>query len=113
MIHTVIRNLVNNALKFTMEQGEVRIGVFDYDPEKVSVTVTDTGIGIDPKKSKDIFRIDSSSSTRGTHYEKGTGLGLGICKEFVLKNNGTIWVDSVPGQGSRFSFTLYKENPEE
>jgi PAS domain S-box-containing protein len=113
MIHTVIRNLVNNALKFTNEQGEVRIGVFDYDPEKVSVTVTDTGIGIDPKKSKDIFRIDSSSSTRGTHYEKGTGLGLGICKEFVVKNKGTIWVDSVPGQGSRFSFTLYKENPEE
>lgn len=113
MIHTVIRNLVNNALKFTMEQGEVRIGVYDYDPEKVSVTVTDTGVGIDPKKSRDIFRIDSSSSTRGTHYEKGTGLGLGICKEFVVKNKGTIWVDSVPGQGSRFSFTVYKDNPEE
>lgn len=108
MLQTVIRNLINNAIKFTPDKGKVIISVKDEDQEKVTISVQDNGVGIDPAIKDDLFRIDGNHSTLGTHDEKGTGLGLVICKEFITKNGGEIWIESTPGKGSRFSFTLYK-----
>lgn len=109
MIQTVIRNLVTNAIKFTPEKGKISISIDDRDEEQIIVSITDTGVGIKEDKKDQLFRIDNSYSTRGTNDEKGTGLGLVLCKEFVEKNGGRIWIESTPGKGSRFSFTLYKK----
>jgi len=77
-----------------------------YDGNTVKVTVSDTGIGIPEEKLPNLFRINVKTQRAGTAGEKGTGLGLILCKEFVEKNGGTIWVESKVGQGSRFMFTL-------
>jgi signal transduction histidine kinase len=107
MIRAVIRNLLSNALKFTEPGGEVRISASKPDGnDKVEITVSDNGIGINEEEIQDFFRIDVRHNSRGTANEKGTGLGLILCKEFVEKNNGTIKVTSVPGSGSSFTFTL-------
>jgi two-component system sensor histidine kinase/response regulator len=74
----------------------------------LEISVADTGVGIDPKHIHKIFRIDSKFSLLGTNKEKGTGLGLILCKEFVEKQGGTIWVESELGKGSKFTFTLPK-----
>ncbi len=109
MVQTVIRNLVTNAIKFTPEKGKVTIGTIDDEEEKVTVFVRDNGVGIDPDKTSNLFHIDNSFTTRGTNDEKGTGLGLTVCREFIEKNGGEIWADSTPGKGSTFYFTLYKK----
>ena len=105
MISTVIRNLVNNAIKFTQQGGRVKIGAHRKNQETI-IQVADNGIGIPPRKRENLFRIDSARSTDGTNKEKGTGLGLLLCKDFVEKNGGTIWADSTPGKGSTFYFTV-------
>jgi len=109
MIQTVIRNLVANAIKFTPEKGNITLDITDNGDEKITVSITDTGVGINRDKKGLLFRIDNNNSTLGTHDEKGTGLGLVICKEFVEKNGGELKVDSTPGKGSKFSFTLFKK----
>jgi signal transduction histidine kinase len=109
MIQTVIRNLVTNAIKFTPEKGRVSLGLVDDDEEKITVYVKDDGVGIEPDKIDHLFHIDNNYSTRGTNDEKGTGLGLTVCREFVEKNGGEIWIDSTPGKGSCFYFSLYKK----
>ncbi len=108
MIQTVIRNLISNALKFTHSGGKINIKVSDFD-DKVEISVSDTGIGIEEDDLINIFRIDYHHTTLGTEDEKGTGLGLILCKEFVEKNNGTISVESQIGKGSTFVFTLPKK----
>lgn len=105
MIATVIRNLVSNAIKFTHDGGEITISA-EEKANEVIVAVKDTGLGISPERIKKLFRIDSNSSTSGTKDEKGTGLGLVLCKEFIDKHNGRIWVDSEPGKGSTFYFSI-------
>jgi len=105
MIRTVIRNLISNALKFTPSQGKIKVAVFEL-VDKVSISVSDNGIGIEEEDLLKIFRIDFHHTTLGTNDEKGTGLGLILCKEFVEKNNGTISVESEIGKGSTFTFTL-------
>ncbi|MEN8121213.1 MAG: PAS domain-containing sensor histidine kinase [Bacteroidota bacterium] len=110
MVNTVLRNLVTNALKFTKE-GTVKILVEkNKEPglEKsfAKITVKDTGIGIQKAVLDKLFRIYESHSTAGTDFEQGTGLGLILCKDFVEKNGGKIWVDSEPEKGSSFYFTL-------
>jgi PAS domain S-box-containing protein len=105
MIKTVILNLINNAIKFTGKGGSIIISSAESDSETM-VSVSDTGIGIPEERLKGMFSLDKSVSTLGTSNEKGTGLGLIICREFVEKNGGRIWVDSHPGQGSTFSFTI-------
>jgi PAS domain S-box-containing protein len=110
MVQTVIRNLVTNAIKFTPEKGRITLGLIDdEEDEKISVAVKDNGVGIDPGKIGSLFQIESNYSTRGTNDEKGTGLGLTVCKEFIEKNGGKIWVESKPGKGSCFYFSLYKK----
>lgn len=107
MIGTVIRNLVSNAVKFTYPGGEVKITAKTSSKDNfIEITVSDNGVGIKPGDIPGLFRIDVHKKTRGTANEKGTGLGLILCKEFVEKNNGTIKVVSTPGQGSDFTFTL-------
>jgi len=105
MLHTVLRNLVTNALKFTHSGGTVKITSKNGE-NKVLFIVSDTGIGIEPEYLDKLFSIDCDLSNNGTANEKGTGLGLILCKEFVEKQNGKIWVESILGKGSSFKFSL-------
>jgi PAS domain S-box-containing protein len=105
MTGTVIRNLVTNAIKFTREGGAVHISA-QNTPKEIIVSVKDNGVGIDSTKIEGLFRLDANVSTPGTNKEKGTGLGLILCKEFVKKHGGRIWVESEAGKGSEFSFSL-------
>jgi len=107
MVKAILRNLLSNAIKFTPVNGEVKITSFD-DDHIVSVSVTDNGVGISEKIQEKLFRIDVSYSSEGTEREKGTGLGLILCKEFAEKNNGTISLHSEFGKGSTFTFCLPK-----
>jgi len=105
MINSVIRNLVTNALKFTDKDKKVEIRV-QYLEKQIAVSIVDEGVGIHPENMEKLFRIDEKFKSTGTAGEKGTGLGLIICREFVEKNGGEIKVESQPGQGTTFSFTV-------
>jgi PAS domain S-box-containing protein len=108
MISTIMRNLLSNAIKFTKPGGEVTISVH-MKPEELIVAVCDNGIGMDKDRLDKLFRIDESISTRGTQSEEGTGLGLILCREFVLRHCGNIWVESTLGVGSKFLFSIPNE----
>lgn len=105
MFSTVFRNLLANAIKFTPEKGNISIRLSKTDGF-CEITVKDNGVGISPENLEKLFRLDSNHSTLGTNGEKGTGLGLILCKEFVEKHQGKIWVESEVGKGSAFIFTL-------
>ncbi len=105
MSSTVFRNLISNAIKFTNPNGEIIISVEKKQNEFI-FSVADTGIGIPQNSIERLFRIDQSFSTNGTNNEKGTGLGLILCKEFIEKHGGKIWVESKEGKGSCFYFTF-------
>lgn len=104
-VSTVIRNLISNAIKFTPQGGVIKLNIQIESGEAI-VSVADTGVGMDQDAIEKIFRIDAKHTTMGTANEKGTGLGLILCKEFVEKNHGKIWVTSEPGKGSIFYFSL-------
>lgn len=106
-VNLVLRNLVTNAIKFTNDGGKVVIGAKDRGNEWL-VTVTDNGVGMNDDVIKILFDKTAPYTTRGTANEKGTGLGLILCKEFVEKNGGRIFVESEVGKGSTFSFTVPK-----
>ncbi len=106
MLSTVLRNLIFNAIKFTNRGGKIEISCSLYDDKKAKVSIIDNGIGMPEGKLSKLFRIDESISTKGTENEKGTGLGLVLCKEFVERNGGKIWVESEVGKGSSFHFTI-------
>jgi signal transduction histidine kinase len=106
-INLVIRNLITNAIKFTNDRGEVRINAVPQGNEWV-VSVKDNGVGMATEILRILFDKTSPYTTRGTANEKGTGLGLILCKEFVEKNGGRIWVESAEDYGSTFYFTLPK-----
>jgi PAS domain S-box-containing protein len=106
MLHSIVQNLLSNAIKFTRPGGCINISSLDAG-DFVEVTIEDNGIGIREEDIKNIFGINCFT-TYGTNKEKGTGLGLLICKEMVEKNGGTIRVESVYGKGSKFIFTLPK-----
>jgi len=105
MFSAVFRNLVSNAIKFTHGNGNISIYI-QRKEDFCEIKVKDSGVGISAENIQKIFRIDSSHSTLGTNGEKGTGLGLILCKEFVEKHGGKIRVESVVGKGSQFVFTL-------
>ena len=105
MITTVMRNLVVNGIKFTHSGGQVTIQTEKKD-DKVIISVTDTGVGIPDAKKDCIFGMDSSKSTVGTANETGTGLGLLLCKEYVERHGGNIWLTSELEKGTTFYFTL-------
>lgn len=108
-VNLVIRNLMTNAMKFTNEGGSVIIGAKEAGVEW-HIHVTDTGIGMAEDVLQILFDKTAPYTTRGTANEKGTGLGLILCKEFVEKNGGSIWVESKPGRGSKFTFSLPRGN---
>ncbi|MCP4158354.1 MAG: hybrid sensor histidine kinase/response regulator [bacterium] len=105
MINTVIRNLLSNAIKFTPSGGTVNVTCVEKE-DLLEVTVSDSGVGIPEETLNSLFKIDSHITSKGTDGEKGTGLGLILCKEFVQQNKGSIRVESTPGKGSRFTFSL-------
>lgn len=105
MISTVLRNLISNAIKFTHPGGHVTISV-EQNQMEVVVSVADNGVGIKKSMIEKLFKIEDSYSTTGTQNEKGTGLGLILCHEFVGKHGGHIWVNSEVGKGSTFHFSI-------
>ena len=107
MIDTVLRNLLTNAIKFTQQHGKVTIIANEIDGH-FEVMVQDTGIGIEEANIKKIFLLENKYTRKGTEMERGSGLGLVLCREFIEKNKGTIRVVSEPGKGSTFIFTIPK-----
>jgi len=109
-LRTVLRNLLSNAIKYTASKGKVTVSDTTTEGKngesRVTLSVTDTGIGIPEKKINTLFRIDESYSTPGTADEQGTGLGLIVCKEFVEKNRGILSAESREGEGTTFRVTL-------
>ena len=106
MLKTILRNLISNAIKFTNDGGVIEIKA-DENLENITISVSDNGIGMSPEKIKKLFYISQrQTSSPGTANETGTGLGLLLCKEFVQKHGGNIWVESKCGKGSDFNFTL-------
>lgn len=107
MIDFVVRNLISNALKFTEKGGTVKVSTnVAEDESEVLISIEDTGIGISKEKISNLFFIEDHSTTFGTANEKGNGLGLGLSKDFIERNGGSITVESTPGKGSKFTFTL-------
>lgn len=107
MISTVLRNLVSNAIKFTLPAGEVGVKMVHHETF-AEFSVNDSGIGISTENMDKLFKLDTHLTTLGTSQEKGTGLGLILCKEFIEANDGKIMVESHQGKGSSFKFTLPK-----
>jgi signal transduction histidine kinase len=105
IVVTVLRNLISNGIKFSSDDTAVTVEAA-LTPPYYTVSVIDNGIGIDEQDLLKLFRLDSDARSIGSNSNKGTGLGLLICKEFVELNGGEIFVESAPGNGSRFSFTL-------
>ncbi|RKD87755.1 ATP-binding protein [Mangrovibacterium diazotrophicum] len=107
MVNLIFRNLISNAIKFTENGGLVQI-IGKEQGDKILISIKDTGVGIEEADVPKIFNPNAHVSTYGTNHEKGSGLGLLLCKEFVETNGGTIRVESKKGQGTTFSFTLKK-----
>lgn len=105
MLQTVVRNLVSNAIKFTPHGGEININSH-INHNEVTVSINDNGIGMAPDIVNNLFVNDSRTRRPGTEGEPSSGLGLMLCKEFIEKHNGKIWVESIEGKGSSFSFSL-------
>lgn len=105
MFKSILRNLISNAIKFSYKNGEVKIYIESDDTEAV-IVVSDKGVGISKEKQEKLFTLTHPERTTGTANEKGTGFGLLLCSEFVKKHGGRIWVESAPGQGSKFKFSL-------
>ncbi|MCW3805434.1 sensor histidine kinase [Plebeiibacterium marinum] len=109
MLHTILRNLLSNAIKFTHKGGSVLAGILDdphTPPGYITVQIKDDGVGMSAQQQEKLFDFSQSVSANGTENESGTGLGLIICKEFVEKHNGKLWVESNINQGSVFYFTM-------
>lgn len=109
MISTILRNLLSNAVKFTRKGGKVTVSSKVISNDRIEISVNDTGIGISDTNIDKLFKIDEKVSSIGTEGEASSGLGLLLCKEFVEKHGGRIWVESELGKGSTFSFTLPAE----
>ena len=105
MLKTILRNLISNAIKFTHKNGKVEVNAI-IENQYLKISIIDNGIGMTKEIIEKLFKIDANLSTRGTENEKGTGLGLILCKEFVEKHGGKIWVESEDGKGSIFRFIL-------
>ncbi len=109
MITTVLRNLLSNAIKFTQENGLIKVSSRETGGQ-VEVSVSDSGIGISEEDMGKLFQLNVNEKNKivDTASEKGTGLGLVLCKEFIEKNGGSIWAESELNKGSHFIFTLPK-----
>ncbi len=106
MLESILRNLVTNAVKFTRKGGEVTIAATQSGEDSVRLSISDTGIGMDSAMLAGLFRIDAHNNRKGTEGEPSSGLGLIICKDFVERHGGRLWVESEEGRGSSFHFAL-------
>ncbi|PLX02747.1 MAG: hypothetical protein C0595_09485 [Marinilabiliales bacterium] len=111
MLKAVLRNLISNAIKFTNPGGKISV-IAIKGQNQIEITVSDNGVGMNENTKNKLFRIETNESTNGTANEKGSGLGLILCKEFVEKQGGKIWVESEEGKRSDFKFTLPLIKPE-
>lgn len=109
MITTVIRNLISNAIKFSNSDSSINLRCVNND-QYIEFSVIDQGVGIPKNVQEKLFKIDQHVTTEGTSEEKGSGLGLILCKEFVEKNGGKIWIESEINKGSSFIFTIPKKS---
>jgi signal transduction histidine kinase len=105
MLETVMRNLISNAIKYTPKGGKIHLTA-KRKKDKTLLSVKDNGLGIKQENLEKLFRIEDSFSTKGTEKEQGTGLGLILCKEFVEKHGGEIWVDSEVNKGTTFYVSI-------
>jgi signal transduction histidine kinase len=110
ILHAVIRNFLSNAVKFTPKGGTIRIQGKEND-QNTTISIKDSGIGMNSKILDNLFRLDVQTNRKGTEDEPSTGLGLILCKEFVEKHGGKIWVESEEGKGSTFYFSFPKNTP--
>ena len=106
MLASTIRNLASNAVKFTLKGGKVTIAAKSVPGHSVEISIRDTGIGMNHEMVHDLFRLDVQTNRRGTENEPSSGLGLLLCKDFVEKHGGKLWVESEEGKGSVFYFTI-------
>ena len=106
MFESVIRNLISNAIKFTTQGGKVKVTAHSKEDHSTEIKISDSGIGISPGLISRLFQINEKTSRPGTDGEPSTGLGLLLCKEFIEKHGGKIWVESEVGLGSTFSFSI-------
>lgn len=109
MINTILRNLIGNAIKYTPQNGYITVSLAQAGGMYL-ISVQDNGIGITKENLEKLFQPGNTQSTPGTANEKGTGLGLALCKDFVNKINGDIWVKSIYGHGATFTFSLKNIN---
>lgn len=110
MINTVVRNLINNAVKFTPKNGKIDMYLSENE-EYISCAIKDTGVGIQPELLKQLFKIEKTITTHGTFGESGTGLGLIICHDFITRNGGKIWAESAINSGTSFYFSIPRAKP--
>jgi signal transduction histidine kinase len=103
IVNTILRNLISNAIKYTPRDGHIKVFLVKYD-NMYQVSVQDSGMGISEENINKLFRLDTIQSTPGTANEKGTGLGLRLCKDFVNIIGGDIWVESTYGMAPHFRF---------
>ncbi|MDA3880856.1 MAG: ATP-binding protein [Prolixibacteraceae bacterium] len=106
LLETILRNLIINAIKFTPNEGKIEVGTKKINDNKVILFVSDNGVGIDEENRKNLFNLTTNKSKPGTNNEKGSGLGLILTKDFVEKQGGDIWVESTPGKGTTFYFSI-------
>jgi signal transduction histidine kinase len=106
MFDTVIRNIVSNAVKFTRKKGKIDISAFKNQDNFIEIIITDTGIGMSAELKNKLFLLNEKVNRKGTEGEPSSGLGLLLCKEFIEKHGGKIWVESEVGKGSTFTFTI-------
>ena len=106
MLGGIIRNLMTNAVKFTPRGGSIFVSAKAVSDDSVQISIQDKGIGMNRNMIDNLFHLDVNTNRKGTEGESSTGLGLIICKDFIEKNSGKLWIESEEGKGSRFSFTL-------
>ena len=106
MINSVLSNLLTNAVKFTDRNGQVVVSLNKIDSGMLEIAISDTGIGMPDIIFNNLFKIQEKVGRLGTEKEESSGLGLLLCKEFIEKHKGKIWVESTEGKGSKFIFTL-------
>lgn len=110
MLNTVLRNLLTNAVKFSYNNSQITLAAENYHEKEIIVKVIDSGVGMNKNRVDSLFKLDTTNTTPGTANEAGTGLGLILCKEFIEKHGGRIWVESEEGKGTTFNFTLPKSD---
>jgi signal transduction histidine kinase len=106
MFEAMIRNLVSNAVKFTHSGGKISVSAQPDQNNCVEIKISDSGIGMKPELKDRLFLLNEKTSRKGTDGEPSSGLGLLLCKEFIDKNGGKIWVESEEGKGSTFFITF-------